>query len=231
MANVNDIIKYFDLLCQKDYTGGFSPDEKNTALKQSEIMLWRSMVGLAKQSQGSQYPNNMFYEATEGNSVIIDNFKVGPLDLFLPLNGQLLRPSNLQYLSSVRHRAYQTDGTTKQVPVYPLTDGQASARLNSSIVPPTKSYPIMIEYDGYYQIFPKDLGNVVLTYLRLPIPAVWGFTLVNGEPVYDAATSTDSEFPDECIQDIALKMASILGISVKDQMVMNYAEQKQGTDL
>ena len=89
----------------------------------------------------------------------------------------------------------------------------------------------MIEYDGYYQIFPKDLGNVVFTYLRLPIPAVWGFTLVNGEPVYDATTSTDSEFPDECIQDIALKMASILGISVKDQMVLSYAEQKQATDL
>ena len=64
MANVNEIIKYFDLICQKDYTGGLSPDEKNTALKQSEIMLWKSMVGLSKQSIGSQYPNNMFYEAT-----------------------------------------------------------------------------------------------------------------------------------------------------------------------
>jgi hypothetical protein len=231
LANVNDIIKYFDLLCQKDYTGGFSPDEKNTALKQSEIMLWKSMIGLAKQSQGSNYPNNMFYEATEGNSVIIDNFKVGPIDVFIPLDGKVLRPADLQYLSSVRHKNYMPDGSVKEETVYPLTDGQAVARLGSSIVAPTKKYPILIEYNGYYQFYPKDLGNAVFTYLRLPIPAEWNFTLVNGEPVYDPLTSVDSEFPDECIQDIALKMASMLGISVKDQAVLGYAEQKQQNDL
>jgi hypothetical protein len=220
LANVNTIWQNVQLLADKDYTGGFSPDQINLAIQEAERELWSDLSDMMQLSQGINNMDNRYYESSTINSSIMDAFKVIN-DYQIAGNGKLTKPLDLRYISSVRHTVYFPGGTSKDVRVYPVTDGQLSARLNSVVVPPTRQYPIIAEYDTYYQFFPKDLGSVTLTYLRLPIPAVWGYTLVQGDPVYDPATSTDSEFPEECINALSVKVANKLGIQLKDQALVN----------
>ena len=224
MANVNTIWENVLLIADKDYLGGFSPDQINLAIPEAERQLWTELTDMMQLSKGINNIDNRYYESSTINSSILDNFKV--IDTYLVnQDGKLTKPMDLVYISSVRHTIYYPDSSTKDVRVYPVSDGQLSARLNSVIVPPTLEYPIIAEYNDYYQFYPKNLGNISLTYLRLPIPAYWGYTLVNDEPVYDPATSVNSEFPDECIPALALKVASLLGIQLKDQSLVQYAQQ------
>lgn len=223
MANVNTIWENVLLMADKDYLGAFSPDQINIAIPEAERMLWSELTDEMQLSQGLKNLDNRNYESSTINSSIIDAFKVINNYTILP-DGKLTKPTDLRYISSVRHKLYYSN-TSKQVRVYPVTDGQLSARLNSKVVPPTKEYPIISEYDTYYQFYPESLGTVILTYLRLPIPAIWGFTLILDNPVYDPLTSRDSEFPDECIPALAMKVASFLGIQLKDQLLMQYVEK------
>jgi hypothetical protein len=220
LANVGTIWANVLLLADKDYEGGFSPDQINIAIPEAERELWSELSDMMQLSQGINNIDNRFYESTTINASIMDTFKV--INTYqIAGNGKLTKPADLRYISSVRHTVYFPGSDPKEVRVYPITDGQLSARLNSSVVPPTKEYPVIAEYDTYYQFYPKNLGSVTLTYLRLPIPAVFGYTLVNGDYVYDPLTSTDSEFPDECINALSVKVANKLGIQLKDQALVN----------
>lgn len=224
MANVNEIWENVLLIADKDYLGGFSPDQINTAIPQAERELWSELTDKMQLSRGLENLDNRFYESSTINSSILDTFKVTQQYL-VPQDGKLPKPLDLKYISSVSHRVYYPSGNYQDVRVYPITDGQKSARLASNIVPPTLEHPIIMEYNTYYEFAPVNIGNVNLTYLRMPIPAFWGYTLVLGEPVYDPNTSINSEFPDECIPVLSLKVASLLGIQLKDASVVNYTEK------
>ncbi len=224
MANINIIWQNVLLLGDKDYLGGFSPDQINIAIPEAERELWTELSDMMQLSQGVNNIDNRYYESTTINAAIMDTFKV--INTYqIAGTGKLTRPADLRYISSVRHTVYFPDGSSQEVRVYPVTDGQLSARLASTVVPPTKKYPIIAEYDTYYQFYPKDLGRVTLTYLRLPIPAIFGYTVVQGDYVYDPLTSRDSEFPDECIPALAQKIAMKLGIQLKDQALVNNVQK------
>lgn len=126
----------------------------------------------------------------------------------------------------------QTGGVleAKEVPIIEMNDNEIGNTLSSGINMPTHRYPKLAFYNNYVQFYPKDIGRVIFTYLRTPRIPVWGFTVVNNRPVYNAATSIDIESPDETQNEIAAMTLSYLGISIKDGDIINYAEQMKNTE-
>jgi len=52
---------------------------------------------------------------------------------------------------------------------------------------------------------------------------VWGYTLVNGRPVYDASLSTNIDAPEEAFNAIAMGTLSFIGINLREEELQNYA--------
>ena len=97
----------------------------------------------------------------------------------------------------------------------------ASSQLN-----PVSKYPIAKLIGSKVNVLPVNT-RYELTYLRTPVTPSWGYTLdAFTRPVFDAATSVDSELPAYMINEIAFKICSYLGINLSKVELIQYAEAK-----
>ena len=115
----------------------------------------------------------------------------------------------------------------KEVEVEQVRDMELGQRLSSSIISPSRSYPIYISYDSYFQFYPSGVGIATLTYLRKPRKSIWNFTSVNNRPIYDSSTSIDSEFGEECLNEIVMRICNYLGINLSNTLLMQYSDKMQ----
>lgn len=165
---------------------------------------------------------------------------------FINMDGQLTVPDGTttdintqvapKYLhaSSLRfNHLIQKNGrfVSKEVDIDVLRDSELGGVLSSSINNPTTRYPVCAFYDTYIQFYPKSLQKVIFTYLRTPTIPNWGYTLdSNNRPVYAVTggvngDSVDIEAPDDCQNEIAMRTLEFLGISIRENMLIQYANQ------
>lgn|SRR3990167_83782 len=221
-----------------------SPSQINLILQRSFVQWVMKNYGNKQEYQPGQPIPRI---AWQQNQVISDSlrFLLERREFIVPNTGKLLVPNGTtvkdvntavcpKYLHSSSLRTTyitQTDGVlaSMEVPVTILRDNEIGNVLSSSIKAPTHRYPVCAFYNDYIQLYPKTIGRVVFTYLRTPTLPVWGYTVVNNRPVYNAATSVDIESPDETHNEICMNALSYLGISLKDGEIVQYAEQMKQT--
>lgn len=120
-------------------------------------------------------------------------------------------------------------------PNYNLIDliggGDLIGRLGSYYTGPSLDYPIgqfrSENNTRIAEVWPKDIDVVHFEYYRQMEDPVWGFTLVNNEPVYDPASSTQLSLGETAHNDIANKILYKYGVAVDDTLAAQYAQQKE----
>lgn len=116
----------------------------------------------------------------------------------------------------------------KEVEVEFLPDSEIGQRLSSSILYPTKSFPAFSVYDTHFKFYPCSLGIARLTYLRYPRKPEWKYIIGSkGRPVYDSVSSIDSEWGENNLNEIAIRICSYLGIHLSRADLLNYSETQQ----
>ena len=82
---------------------------------------------------------------------------------------------------------------------------------------------LYVEQKTNLRIYPTTLNNLTLKYLYVPIDVVWGYTLDGqGRPVYNPATSVQPEWLENDYDEIIARAAKIIGVSLKDQLDIQY---------
>lgn len=112
-------------------------------------------------------------------------------------------------------------------PVVFLSDEQFDWQVASMIRKPTKEYPIARMVAGGIQFAPSNLSSVNLTYYRYPKTPVWGYTTAGGFNTYDASTSQDIELPKICTEEVVMTTLQRLGISIREPMLINWADKQR----
>ena len=125
-----------------------------------------------------------------------------------------------------------------------LTQDQLSRRRGSFIVPITISDPVAAMVDEGFEIFdgPESevtetwsyaqtelrTENVFLTYIKRPKDPHWGYTMVNDMYVFNPSSpnTVELELPEKTHSEIAQRMLSYIGISLRDREPLGYAEAK-----
>lgn len=214
MININDFYKSVQSFANKEQRGFITPSEFNDYASRAvmESFMQKSMA----------------YQSTQKISDDLRPF-IKPVTLDVDAEGKVLYPTDYVHLSSVKYIKVTTVGkTTVKTPIEltPVDDNELAYRLNSRIVKPSKDYPILTYYDSYMKVFPIDLKRVELTYLRQPVTPFWASTTVNNRPVYDAANSVNIEFPFEVYNELLVKVLSYVGITLREGVLMQYAENK-----
>ncbi len=85
------------------------------------------------------------------------------------------------------------------------------------------------------EVFPQSIKKISLRYYRQPrsIEAsgdndrtsqypYFDFTVANGVETYDAANSRDFELPEHYTNDLIIEIASMVGLSIKDQNIQSF---------
>lgn len=121
----------------------------------------------------------------------------------------------------------KTQSVTKFRPVRFLTDDQFDAERQSAIRTPSKQYPIARIKGLKIEVAPVDLKSIELTYLRYPKKPVWGYTTAGGFSTYNASTSQDIEMPEVCAEEIVYMCLNRLGISIREPMLIQWAERNR----
>lgn len=240
---VDEVFKLVQFWAKKSQAGGNpTPDQFNLAL-------WRGYFEWIMEGYGNREeytPGNPIPRISWQNTQKITDdlrFLLVTHPLFLPSDGQLPIPDgtyndlNGDVAESYLHHSAlsftvnkQKDGkivSSKPVPITVVRDGELAHRLSSEIVQPTRRYPIAAYFSDYIQIYPKNLAWVQFSYLKEPVKPVWAYDLVNGRPVYDDSASVQLESPDETHNAIAIKVLKYLGISIREEQLIQWAERQE----
>ncbi len=95
----------------------------------------------------------------------------------------------------------------------------------SQLQVPTKEFPKYSWFDTTIRFLPRNIGIVMLDYFATPTKAVWGFTTVNGRPVYNPTTSVDLPIDDFATNAIAAIFLKLFATAIKDPELTAFANQ------
>jgi hypothetical protein len=124
-------------------------------------------------------------------------------------------------------------GLPQNRPVPILNEDEKVARDNSQIYPPSLMDPygvIMQNWD--VQLYPAVPQAGVLYYLGRPPAPFYAYTVVSGRViVYDPVNSVQLAWADKDYASILVKALSVVGITMREQDVIQYAEMKSQQNL
>jgi len=99
----------------------------------------------------------------------------------------------------------------------------------------------MRNMDGFFDVYPTDINNITLTYIKEPLQPWWNYTLSGSTPVFaetggtttnpnagvTAGDSTDFEVQD--FEDLVWRICKYMGIEIRERDLYNLSNQEQNT--
>lgn len=108
-----------------------------------------------------------------------------------------------------------------------LTEKEDEERETSPVKMASTRNPTGILYDDEIRIKPTSISSISIVYLKRPTTPVYVVTETNGILVYDAGSSTDFDWNDEHDQDIIRYTLEYMGITVRNEDILPYVQQKK----
>lgn len=211
MVNINDFKTLTEFLSNKAQSGG------TLKVTQFNQLCLRAMM--------TKYEKDyQTFLATEEVSEYLKTYFKNSVQS-VPLTGLLNFPSDFQHLSSLRKYYVKPNGQGMMIPVKEVNNVAYGFSQISSLQEPSLRFPKYSEFATNIRFLPKNLGIVEMDYFRTPLTPVWGFTTVNGRPVYNSATSTDLEIAEFSVNEIAGLFLQLIGVNLSDQNIANFANQ------
>lgn len=252
-VSIDRFKQYVDFLAAKHQSGAsYTPEEFNTVVPISVNDIVRKYYGLSEEYKPGMPMPQVSYEITQLVTDYIGHLKV-PADLTIDDNGRMTKPADYLHKSSVRFKkpfvkpveltypdddccddTIQGNPTTtevqySEVEVRVVKDGELGYYLGSEIRYPDKEQPICCFYDSWIQFYPHDLKQATLTYLRYPLRSMWNYTVSNGVAVYNPTGSVDIELPEACMTECAVTFLNRLGIHIREEQLIQYANYVKNT--
>jgi hypothetical protein len=213
--NLQEILNFVNLQVNKDQSGNaLNKEEYNLCLKVANIEYFNWLYGLPQDYQPGRPIPRVAYEMNSYVTDSLKNFKIkmGGTDapMFVDSNGKSPYPEDYVHESSIRFQ-------NSKVEI--VKDDHVGDRLEHSIMKPEMKYPIVVFYSDHLQFYPKNLGKVEFTYLRMPTTPIYASTIVNDGHVYDAANSTELEWPKSNHPDFLQFVLEYVAVNLREGMV------------
>jgi hypothetical protein len=225
--NINQAHQFIDFLVRQSNSGVYlSPTEQDLILNRAQTQYFNKLYGNQNDYRYDRPVPKISYAITEKISRSLAPFLSDPTALVIDGNGQVNTPTDLYQTVSVTHTVSSVDYEVTRV-----EQDRVSNNLTSSIEAPDAKYPIYTQLRTKLQFYPKDLATATIIYLKKPIDMVWGYTLVNGVPVYNSATSVQPVWEDMDMNEVIYLALSYAGLNIKDADVSQFANVKTQTGL
>jgi hypothetical protein len=241
--NLGQIFKLVDFIANKDQTGDtITPDQFSDAILPAvNIMFFKKKYGLPEDYQPGQPIPRQAWELTQKMSDDLRKFKEVNPALIINSNGVASIPADYVHRSLIT-KTYipYTGANPKTTTVEVLTDSEAGERRGNSITGPTIKNPFCVFQKNYIQFYPSNLQSVEFTYLRLPKTPFFDYTIANDQyiflpagqfhngtvlPAGTPSRTVELEWPEETHIDFVMRIMSFVGINLREDQLINFAEQ------
>lgn len=148
--------------------------------------------------------------------------------------GLIEMPEDYQHLLSLYTIVLNSvTGLPQNRPVPILNEDEKVARDNSQIYPPTTIDPYgMIVQNWNVQLYPAVAQAGMIYYLTRPAAPYYAYSVVSGRVIiYDPVNSVQLAWADKDQNSILIKALSYIGINIREQDVIQYAETKSQQNL
>lgn len=219
--SINDTYILMQKILRKNQQGYLSPSDFNNFINQASNGLFNDYRGAKPTEYVKGIPTSQKgYDRTKFLMETLTPFVI--LDASLTItSGAANKPDNL-----CETLALNATGAVQGIKIVGLDRWASYA--NSLIDTPTIEYPIAKESDGTYVFLPATgIVSPKVSYLKFPATAIWNYTVVSNRPTYNPTGSVNLEWDETQILNIVMRAISLMGISIKDQQVVNYAEQQR----
>lgn len=221
MINIDKFKEFVYLEANKSGRGTLTPSQFNSAVK-SALYSWTSnQIGNQKQFQSGNPVSQTSFEldsiSTEKLRHLkeVRNIRVVNGKMYLPdgvnvdVNTEIM--PTMWFPSRLSHKLL-SHGKVLNPNIEIVKDSEWNIRLNSSIVAPSSKYAIGNYQNEYLLVEPSSIITATFVYVRNPNTPIWGYTVTNGRPAYNSATSTDIDAPESTSNEIAMITLQLLGI-------------------
>jgi hypothetical protein len=231
MISIDTLKQYVDYISNKEQSGNnYSPKQFNMLVSRAVDDIERWLIGLVSEYKPMQPLPSVAYDITQkvkDDLRFLKNTEVLSVDA----NGFMDIPVDYVYLASIAYRRVENNAETGTPDVEPISvevmsDDNWTGRLNNAIKKPTHEFPACNFYNKTKVLFsPKDLGSVTFTYLKKMETPVWGYILdANDNPIFDQSSSVDIDLPEILLNDISRIIIGYMGINIRENDLIQYAE-------
>lgn len=240
MVDVDVLYRFIRYIIKKESTGHLSPDEYNRLLPRGVEDFFNYEYGLPQDYKPGKPLPDVAWEITQKISddlrplkTIIENHPVTTG----ARSGEAAIPSD--YVHYASHVYWQRDGTCsnenpcpRRIEIFP--EDIFWDRVCHPNKAPTLKKPIGVYYADHIKLFPNTMDVIQLVYLRYPKTPFRDYTIVSDDDVYadnaggvavQAGGPTQQiELPEIITNQIARIILSYIGINLREQMLLQYAE-------
>ena len=226
---LGQIYNLVEFICNKDFDGNIiTPDRFNMLIKVVSVELFRSKSGLPEEYQPGRPIPNESADITLKNTDDLKAFKTR-LPNRTVTNGVMTYPTDYAHRDTVVYNFSKTINgvdTTLPKPIEILREAEFAAREGNYTKRPTTANPCgIIRSDGIH-VRPITITGADLNYYRFPVNPEFVYTESDGYITYDAASSTEFEFPVDEHFTLTKMILSLIGVNLREEAIVDYAEQK-----
>lgn len=215
---IDQAYNLLQLVYNKAQGGNITPAQWNNAADICQISMINELLGNEGEYRpGMPVPQTGFSINQKNRQELQPIIK--PLTTIAVSSGLMAWPEDCLYYNALT--------TSGGVLIKERTADEIAILNQSQICPPSLSEPnFCLASDGAL-IYPSSITSVKLTYVRKPVTPVWGYTIVNNVPVYDAGTSQDWEVGELVHYRICWKIAVLFGLNLSVGDLVSASEQLQ----
>lgn len=229
--NIGQIFSWLNFVSNKNASGSISPDEFNLACNVVSRELFNVKMGLPEEYQvGAPYPRQA-YQITQKITDDLRNF-IKDAPITKDVSGYFLLPndyaafSSLSYLYSLNSEECGGTPESRINFIDCVDDSEFRARLEDNVIMPTLRYPVATYRESGILIKPDEINRITLTYLRYPVVPVFAYTVTSDEYVYDAANSTQVDFPETLHAEFSVRVARYVGVNLRENELYAMVQER-----
>lgn len=217
---IDTIYKVLLTIINKENQGYISPTEFNLLAINVQDEIFRSYFedeNLDKNKQNRGLTNRGYSNLPFNQRQRITQFAETE-DLTVTA-GVLTLPTNLYFI--------EDNGLTSDTGIIiDEVERSSVARMLRTEVAPTVLYPVYENYGSTLKIYPSDIEDVNIRYIRKPLDPKWTYSIVSNKEMYDPSNASfqDFELHSSEFSNIVLRMLSFFGINLREEAVVQVAE-------
>ena len=221
-VSVDTVYQRVLAILNKEQRGYLAPVEYNLFANQAQLDIFEQYF--YDLNQFSRLPGN----STEYSDMVdILEEKISIFETFgstTYANGYWPEPADLYRLGSVVYNGGEVEHVNKNEYLYVTS---------SPLSKPTNDFPIYTRDANGIKVYGASeiTTGVTFQYVKKPAKAIWNYTEVNGEALYDANGAVDFELHEAEETDLVIKILQLAGVLIKDPSVYQIGSTEEAKDV
>lgn len=221
-VSVDTVYQRVLAILNKEQRGYLTPAEYNLFANQAQLDIFEQYF--YDLNQFSRLPGN----STEYSDMVdILEEKISIFETFgstTYANNYWPEPTDLYRLGSVVYNGSEVEHVNKNEYLYVTS---------SPLSKPTNDFPIYTRDTSGIKVYGASeiTTGVTFQYVKKPAKAIWNYTEVNGEALYDANGAVDFELHEAEETDLVIKILQLAGVLIKDPSVYQIGSTEEAKDV